>query len=70
MEKPISVGDKVNFCDSENGIVKYVDRLYSFVVFKCNNDWENYFNYTAARCNNSKLKKGWIDEEVKENNSM
>jgi len=27
----------------------------AFIVFKCNNDWENWLNYTAQWCNYNNL---------------
>jgi len=45
----------------ERGIVKSacLDRAYVFVVYNCNNDWENYKNYTAVRTRISDLTIGW-----------
>lgn len=63
MAQQIKVGDKVNY-DSENGIVKFTDNEYSWVVFKCGGNWDRYFDYTASRCNNSKLLIGWKDEKT------
>lgn len=43
----------------ENGIVKSVNESVAFVVYHCNNDWENYMNYTGAATNFNDLKLGW-----------
>ncbi len=63
------VNQKVHYipfegCDSsqyENGMIKSV-REYNhvFVVYHCNEDWENFNNYTAQCTIISKLKAGWI----------
>jgi len=49
----------------ENGIVKSVDKLdhFIFVVYKCNNDWENYKNYTGVSTPITKIKLGWVENE-------
>jgi hypothetical protein len=68
MNKKFSVGDKVtykSFGKSEKGIVKStftddeLDDEYCFVVYNCNNDWEDYRSYTAARTRNVDLTPGW-----------
>lgn len=45
----------------EKGIIKSIpqDQNYRFVVFNCAGNWENYQNYTAAKCHISELKMGW-----------
>jgi hypothetical protein len=50
-------------CDKsqwEPGIVKSFnnDRKVAWVVYKCNNDWDHYENYTAACTNFSDLSPG------------
>lgn len=56
--KPIEVGDYVDYvpfpgCDVEQikrGRVKSIqDSNHYFVVYNCNNEWNNYKNYTAQR---------------------
>jgi len=47
---------------SENGIVKRIkdecdDAVW--VVYKCNNDWENYADYTGVKTDLSDLYHGW-----------
>jgi hypothetical protein len=61
-------GQKVHYLpftgstEPENGIVKSQceDGRHVFVVYKCDGDWENYQNYTAARTLNSDLREGWV----------
>lgn len=47
--------------DLQNGIVKSksFDDTGIFVVFKCNNDWDNYMNYTGVYCSPDMLIDGW-----------
>ena len=63
------VGDKVHYQpphylanEFENGIIKenatHTQNAVR-VVYKCNNDWLNYTNYTGALTNLSDLKSGW-----------
>lgn len=67
-------GDKVHYipykdCDPseyENGIVKRVIEveghiLGAFVVYHCNNEWDNYENYTPARTDIIDLREGWAN---------
>lgn len=57
------IGIKVNFNSKDNGIVKSYsedDSEFVFVVYYCNNDWENYQKYTGIRTNKKDLKFGWI----------
>jgi hypothetical protein len=66
----IKVGDKVHYDPLkqyntlkkyENGIVKeIIDHEYIRVVYHCNNDWENYQNYTGAMTATRDLYYGWI----------
>lgn len=60
------VGQKVRYLPKgvmgwENGIIKEIREEDNavFVVYNCNDDWDNYQNYTAARTNLSDLKDGW-----------
>lgn len=48
--------------DIENGIVKSMsdNGSHAFVVFNCDNDWDNFENYTGQSTNILKLKKGWF----------
>lgn len=46
--------------NQEKGIVKsVVDADFVFVVYSCNNDWENYKNYTGVKTATKDLKLGW-----------
>ena len=57
-------GSKVTYtfnkCN-DKGIIKSFSDDYkkAFVVFKCNNDWEDYKNYTAQSTPIKHLKPGW-----------
>ena len=60
-------GEKVNYQGTENGIVlreQETDKVARikivFVVYKCDEDWENFENYTAQATFRGDLKKGWI----------
>ena len=58
-------GDKVTYikthCPFEHGIVKSIsDKDHTFVVYHCNDDWDHYYDYTAARTCNSDLIMGWV----------
>lgn len=62
------VGEDVHYVGhnkTENGRVKEIDygQQTAFVVYHCNNDWNNYRNYTATLTNLSDLKIGWNYEE-------
>ena len=58
-------GDKVTYTSphgtKENGIIKNFNdsRTYVWVVYKCNNDWDNYQNYTGQCTNILDLELGW-----------
>ena len=58
-------GDKVNYTPTnENGIVKLIAHDNAcFVVFHCNDDWEDYENYTGQHCRNKDLIKGWQQKQ-------
>lgn len=56
----LNPGDRVTFLmTNENGIVKSIADDGVFVVFNCDNDWDNYMDYTASFCLIGTLKKGW-----------
>ena len=67
------IGDLVTYipfegCSEElyqNGKVKSIgsDGHY-FVVFHCNNEWDNYADYTGQLTDGKQLIKGWIDERI------
>jgi hypothetical protein len=66
-------GDKVHYApngcavrDVINGIVKSRNELDGqtvFVVFKCNEDWDNYADYTGQSTRTSDLRPGWFDHD-------
>jgi len=62
----VNPGDKVTYVSynkKEHGIVKSIsDNEHVFVVYNCNNEWENYKNYTAARTRKGDLVIGWCDD--------
>lgn len=60
-EVGIQVGDKVHYF-KENGIVKRIAEGGCWVVYNCNNDWENYKDYTAAYTSFSNIQIGWYGE--------
>lgn len=60
-------GDKVHYTSPhntiENGIIKSLNdsQTIAWVVYKCNNDWNHYMNYTGQSTNIQDLNKGWIN---------
>ena len=47
----------------ENGIIKDIPDQSSgevWVVYNCNDEWENFMNYTSQLTSISQLKLGWI----------
>lgn len=62
----IQPGIKVHYTSphdsKENGIVKSLNdsKTIAWVVYNCNNDWDNYMNYTGAATNIKDLTIGWI----------
>lgn len=70
----LNPGDKVHYVPShatnpdqfENGIVKEGDTHDQDcvrVVYHCNEDWENYKDYTAALTYIRDLRSGWIEKD-------
>jgi hypothetical protein len=64
-------GHKVTYHNhdkNENGIVKSLcdDLNYVFVVYHCDDKWDEYTNYTAARTPVNLLTKGWLDDITEE----
>ena len=60
----LEAGTKVtyySFNKKEHGKVKRLpsDDNYAFVVYHCDNNWDNYYNYTAARTEIRDLVLGW-----------
>lgn len=66
-----TIGQKVHYkytnntYKSENGIIKEIREHWIFVVFKCDNDWENYTKYTSEGCDPKNLCDGWIKKLLK-----
>lgn len=68
----LEVGDKVTYIDSyskkrEFGRVKSfsnVETPTAFVVFQCNEDWDNYQNYTGQITDIKDLYQGWIGKDI------
>lgn len=64
--KSLSQGDMVHYTSphgtKENGIVKSINesKTVAFVVYKCNNDWEEYKKYTGATTYIKDLSEGWV----------
>lgn len=64
----MKAGDKVHYQpkyfgdDSENGVIKSINKYVptlAFVVYNCGDDWENYIDYTGASTRITDLKPGW-----------
>lgn len=58
-------GSKVTYTYKDtvlHGVIKrfHDDYRFAFVVFHCDNNWEEYENYTASLCLIKNLKPGWI----------
>lgn len=61
-EKGQKVTYKTEF-ENEKGIVKSMSGPdHAFVVYHCNNDWDNYEDYTGARTKLIDLEEGWGDK--------
>jgi hypothetical protein len=64
----MKAGDKVHYTaphgKKENGIIKSINESGdgAFVVYNCNEDWDNYENYTGAHTRLSTLTEGWIEQ--------
>ncbi len=60
-------GDKVHctapFGKKTNGIVKSFSgrENFAFVVYNCNQDWENYKDYSGQSTNLDDITLGWIE---------
>lgn len=60
------VGEDVHYIGhnrQENGRIKEIDygQEIAFVVYHCDDDWDNYRNYTGMLTNLSDLKVGWLN---------
>lgn len=51
----------------ENGMVKSIseDGMSAFVVFHCDNDWENFRDYTGQHTKMKDLSPGWYNNQNK-----
>ena len=60
----MNIGLKVTYKTKhkkEHGIIKSVsDKDHVFVVFNCDDNWDEYYNYTATRTRKSDLIFGWV----------
>lgn len=67
MKKQINIGDYVHYKPFltappefwEYGRVKEVREDRVFVVFKCNEEWDNIANYTSQGCSFDQIGLGW-----------
>jgi len=48
---------------TEHGRIKSWNDKFIFVVYKCNDDWNNYKNYTGAATKPEELEFGWNNED-------
>lgn len=67
--KDIKVGDRVYYQSPhspkntyEKGIISGVEKskAHVFVVFHCNEDWDNYKNYSSQLTDLKSLYHGWV----------
>lgn len=49
------IGRWVGYKNGDVGRIKSFNNLHVFVVFNCDNDWENFYNYTGAGCRDEDL---------------
>lgn len=59
------VGDRVTYLTTygkQRGIIKRfaTDNYSVFVVYQCDQNWEEYYNYTGQKTEISDLVEGWI----------
>lgn len=66
MSEGFNIGDKViyipDFGKPEKGIVKSWNDGVIFVVYNCNEDWDNFQDYTGAATRPEDLMQGWRDD--------
>jgi len=57
------IGEKVhyspNYGKPENGVVKSIGRNVIFVVYKCNSEWNRYYDFTGQATDPADLRHGW-----------
>lgn len=68
-QRIVKPGDKVHYVskfrdDIDNGIIKSIciDNKHAWVVFKCDDDWANYDDYTAERVALKDLRPEWYNQ--------
>ena len=65
-EVKLATGDfvhyKPEYGDPENGRIKSINRAVVFVVYKCNDEWEKYREYTAQGTDIEWVGAGWVDK--------
>ena len=49
---------------SERGRVKSVTKEWVFVVYKCNEEWDTYTEYTANATDRKELVLGWASHDI------
>lgn len=68
MNTEYKIGDKVHYDPGykkpENGIVKSLSSGSAFVVYNCDDDWDNYQEYTGSRTYFEHLKPGWVNSNA------
>lgn len=62
-KRELNIGDKIHYTEGnliENGKIKSFDEYGNpFVVYYCNNDWNNWKDYTGQHTPLNKIRKGW-----------
>lgn len=70
--RDLQIGDLVHYINGntvENGRIKSISiDDFVFVVYHCNEDWENFNDYTGQLTHIKHLKNGWKDERLMERN--
>lgn len=66
----MKIGDFVRYVfptGHENGRIKSFHPTSNepFVVYHCNDDWDNYMSYTGELTPHYNLRAGWLDAEGK-----
>lgn len=65
MGKELKPGDYVHYTPTvgpkENGRIKSINGEAAFVVYKCNEEWEHYQDYTGCGTDISQLSPGWVN---------
>jgi hypothetical protein len=66
----IKEGDYVHYWPGygkpENGRVKHITPHAMFIVFKCNDEWQHYKDYTGQNTPVEYVRHGWVDGEGRE----